>query len=392
VLARQSPVENMKRLSVIISVAWAISALCVVAVSLSGPGYGVAFHVVSALICALWTAVAVWLARGAARQAAAQAGANAAAVDAAAAHAGVVGTTSAVQTQCARMRDELARVQVLSRQALDEFAGRIESLQAQGRALGESAMALSGGDGDATDFERFFEDTAGTMQRVVDSVVHNSKLGMELVELTEGIARETGKVRALLGEIGGISKQTNLLALNAAIEAARAGEAGRGFAVVADEVRELSSRTTEFSQQIGTLVDRVQANVAQTEAALSNLASQDMTFALESKARVEAGVRAIEALHQSRHGAIEQLGASAERVCSGVADVATALPVADAGAALIAGAVRRVGSIDAAMAALGELSRRAGAGLATGQQEKAVRDALAQLQAADGGLAPQSAR
>jgi methyl-accepting chemotaxis protein len=64
---------------------------------------------------------------------------------------------------------------------------------------------------------------------VVDSVIMNSKLGMELVELTDRISKRAKEVESILTEIAGIAKQTNLLALNAAIEAARAGEAGRGL-------------------------------------------------------------------------------------------------------------------------------------------------------------------
>jgi len=373
--------DAMKIKPIALLAAWTGSALCAGTAALLAPQSMLPVLAAVAAAALLWTLTVLLSGRTAVET---PDEAHSVRAEPDAAHQRVVGGSDSVHDQCIRINEELTRVQQLLHEAIGGLTQSFHNMHGETTSQRETAMALTGGDGsEQFDFASFVDETSGTMQRVVDSVVHNSKLGMELVELTEGIARETEGVRALLGEIGGISKQTNLLALNAAIEAARAGEAGRGFAVVADEVRDLSARTSDFSQQIVTLVDRVQANVKMTESALAHMAAQDMTFALESKTRVETVVRGLEMLHQRRQRSIVDLGASVERVDQAVAHAVTSLQFQDMTAQLIGHVQKRIDAIDGVCASVRELSRAAALGHASPELAQRVDDALAHLAVVD---------
>lgn len=288
----------------------------------------------------------------------------------------------AASDQVAAVGAEIRRVQGLLHDAIEQLTGSFTGMQQEIESQKHTALTISQGGNEDTGelrFDQFIAETSETMRQVVDGVVVNAKLAMELVEHTEGISNASSSVRQILGEIGAISKQTNLLALNAAIEAARAGEAGRGFAVVADEVRDLSQRTNQFAQQIVDLMDAMAVSVGGTEKAIERMASQDMNFALDSKSRVEDIMGRVENIARAREAAIRDLGSSAERVDNQVGRAVVALQFQDMTSQLLAHAEQRVQVVDGLMAGLRTLASDLPHALGAGRPPEA---ALAQVREA----------
>ncbi|MCG9714327.1 methyl-accepting chemotaxis protein [Shewanella insulae] len=134
--------------------------------------------------------------------------------------------------------------------------------------VNEVAQSTTAAADSARNADRFAANGNEIVQLSINSM---QALSMQ-IQSTSGVithlSQESQQIGSVLSVIKGIAEQTNLLALNAAIEAARAGEQGRGFAVVADEVRSLAQRTQEATQEIETMIETLQSGVSEAVTAM----------------------------------------------------------------------------------------------------------------------------
>ena len=215
----------------------------------------------------------------------------------------------------------------------DQQASRTNSVAAAINQLGAAAQEIARNAAQASSQASDARSLAEDGQQVVErSIAAMNKLSSMLSASStniESLNSKTVNIGQILEVITSISQQTNLLALNAAIEAARAGEAGRGFAVVADEVRNLAHRTQESAQQVQTMIEELQVGARESVSTMSDSQrhSQDSVeianLAGERLNSVTLRIGEIDGMNQSVATATEEQTAVVESINVDITEINT---------------------------------------------------------------------
>ena len=290
-----------------------------------------------------------------------------------------------VDEEFAIMRRELSQIQDVQQDAIgtinSSFTGLHESLSRQQATVTEMIGGTDDDEGEALGgqqgIEEFVRETRDTLQYFIDLVITISKDSVQTVHKIDDMVEQMDGITGLLSDVDDIAGQTNLLALNAAIEAARAGEAGRGFAVVADEVRKLSLKSNEFNAEIRNQVDYTKRTVDEARAIVGEMASQDMNVAIAEKGRVDSMLADLSAMQERFAENLSALSAISGQIETAVGDAVRALQFEDISRQLVGHVHSRIDAIEAFQTDLRhalEASGRTGSGSA-----EAVRGRIAEF-------------
>ncbi len=203
------------------------------------------------------------------------------------------------------------------------FSGIVDNLD---KAVAASRSASGEEGGGAVEILHQSERELATVVRYLKSALVSRG---EMLAAVRGLTGYNEELKRMAAEVAAIASQTNLLALNAAIEAARAGEAGRGFAVVADEVRKLSSLSSETGKRMADKVEIINAAIQSVSSAAEISAAHDQEAVKESEQSIQDVLARFNSLASQLVQSAEVLRAESAGIQAEISDVLVALQFQD---------------------------------------------------------------
>ena len=202
-----------------------------------------------------------------------------------------------------------------ARRILGEHASETDQVVPALTELSSTADSVAQHASDSASFTEAANGQAANSRKVVGSASASVVALIDEVDLAAAkvleMQEDAKQIGSVLGVIGGIAAQTNLLALNAAIEAARAGEQGRGFAVVADEVRALAARTQNSTAEVGSMLSRLTQGVAEAVVAMEQT-KRSCQAAADTTGQVTGGLDSMADSVVQIHDLSSQIATAAE--------------------------------------------------------------------------------